>query len=149
MKRIGKFIPYFLIVAAMLTLTLQATCQSKDEIAVAKAVEEMRLAMISGDRAALERVPAEKLSYGHSSGAVDDHKSFVEKIASGQSDFVTIELKDQTISVSKKAAIVRHELHAKTNDNGNPGEVHLRVLLVFEKQNGKWKLLARQAVRMT
>ena len=109
----------------------------------------MRQAMISGNRADLERVPAEILSYGHSSGAVDDKKLFVEKIASGQSDFVSIDLKEQTISVSGKTAVVRHELHAKTNDNGNPGEVRLRVLLVFVKEKGNWKLIARQAVRMS
>jgi ketosteroid isomerase-like protein len=42
---------------------------------------------------------------------------------------------------------VRHKLHAKTNDGGKAGEVRLFVLLVFQKENKQWKLLARQAVR--
>ncbi|MEQ1678647.1 MAG: hypothetical protein ABL876_18265 [Chitinophagaceae bacterium] len=44
--------------------------------------------------------------------------------------------------------MVRHILNAKTNDGGKPGEVHLRVLLVWQKTGGKWVLLARQAVKM-
>ncbi len=74
---------------------------------------------------------------------------FVEKIVSGKSDFVSIDLTEQTISTSEKTAIVRHILTAKTNDDGKPGDVHLRVLLIWQKKNGHWVLLARQAVKMT
>lgn len=125
--------------------TLQA--QTKKEKAVATAVERLKKAMIEGNRAELENIAADQLSYGHSSGALDDKKEFVEKIASGRSDFVTIQLEAQTITVNGKTAIVRHTLNATTNDGGKPGEVHLKVLLVFQKQGGSWKLLARQAVK--
>lgn len=118
------------------------------EAAVNKAVEKLRIAMESGDKAALEKITSDKLSYGHSSGVIENKAEFVENIASGKSDFVSIDLSEQTITVSGKTAIVRHILKAKTNDNGKPGEVHLRTLLVFQKKWGKWKLLARQAVRV-
>jgi ketosteroid isomerase-like protein len=49
--------------------------------------------------------------------------------------------------VKDKTAIVRHNMAAKTNDNGKPGEVHLHILLVWQKQHGNWKLVARQAVK--
>lgn len=122
--------------------------QTKNEKNVAAAAERLRIAMIDGNRAQLEELVTDKLSYGHSGGAIDDKKTFVEKIASGQSDFVTIDITEQQISVSGKTAIVRHILKAKTNDGGKPGEVHLRILLVWQKQGGQWKLLARQAVKM-
>lgn len=137
-------VPAFL----MFIIVAGVHAQDKKQAAVAKAVETLKAAMISGDRSALEQIAADQLSYGHSSGAVDNKTVFVEKIASGQSDFVTIDLTEQTISVSKKTAIVRHVLKAKTNDGGKPGEVNLRVLLIWQKQSGGWKLLARQAVRV-
>lgn len=130
-------------------LALFAAAQTKGQKNVADAVEQLRGAMVDGNKAGLEKLVAEKLSYGHSSGAVDDKKIFVEKIVSGQSDFVIIDLSEQTISISGKTAIVRHILKAKTNDGGKPGEVQLRVLLVWQKQGGQWKLLARQAVKLT
>lgn len=131
-----------------LAITTAINAQSKDETAVANAVEQLRKAMVDGNKAELENIASDKLSYGHSSGLVESKAEFVEKIASGKSDFVTIELKDQTISISGKTAIVRHKLNATTNDNGKPGEVHLLILFIFQKENKQWKLLARQAVRV-
>ena len=123
--------------------------QSKQEKAVADAVEKLRVAMIDANKADLENSVADQLSYGHSGGHIDDKKEFVEKIVSGKSDFVTLDLTEQTIAISGKTAIVRHILSAKTNDGGKPGEVHLRVLMIWQKQKGGWKLLARQAVKMS
>ena len=113
-----------------------------------QANEKLRLAMIDGDRNRLEELVADKLSYGHSSGHIDDKNEFLDKISSGKSDFVTISLSDQTVAVSRNTAIVRHILKATTNDGGQPGEVNLRVLLVWQKKKGNWILLARQAVKM-
>jgi hypothetical protein len=131
----------------LLGIVTLANAQSKHETAVANAVEKLRQAMIDGNKTELENIVLDKLSYGHSSGYVEDKTEFVEKIVSGKSDFVTIGLKDQTIRVSGKTAIVRHKLDAATLDNGKPGEVHLAILLIFQKENKRWKLLARQAVK--
>jgi ketosteroid isomerase-like protein len=122
--------------------------QSKQEAAVNAAVENLKKAMIDGDKAALQNITSDKLSYGHSSGRVEDKASFVDNIVTGKSDFVTIELTNQTVSVSGDAAVVRHTLSATTNDSGNPGSVKLNILLVWQKQKGQWKLLARQAVKV-
>ena len=138
-----------LTTTAILFFSLLLMAQSKDEKAVADAVEQLRMAMINGDRTMLEKLVAEKLSYGHSGGHIDDKKEFVEKLASGASDFVTIDLSEQTISISDKVAIARHTLNAKTNDGGKPADVHLKVLLIWQKQKSGWKLLARQAIKIT
>ena len=121
--------------------------QGKNEKAVVTAVENLRKAMVDADSVMLDKLTSEKLSYGHSGGHIDNKKEFVTKIVSGKSDFVTMELSELTIVVSKKVAMVRHKLNATTNDNGKPGEVHLLVLLIWQKQHGSWKLLARQAVK--
>ena len=131
----------------MIFFVLQLNAQTKNEISVANAVEQLRKAMIDADSVMLYYLTAEQLSYGHSGGHVENKSEFIEKIVSGKSDFVTIELLNQTISVSKKIAIVRHKLNATTNDKGKPSEVHLSVLLIWQKQHGDWKLLARQAVK--
>ena len=104
--------------------------------------------MISGNKTDLENIASNQLSYGHSNGYVEDKKEFVEKLASGKSDFLSITNKEQTVSIVKNTAIVRHILLAETNDNNEPGKVNLKVLLVFVKANGNWKLLARQAVKL-
>jgi len=136
------------IVFILLAFSVMVKAQSKDETSVLAAVENMRLALISGDKTALENVAATDLSYGHSSGKIQDKAAFVEAIASGSSDFVTVEYKNQTVKVTGKTAIVRHELHAKTNDGGKAGEAHIGVMLVWQKQGKDWKLLGRQAFKL-
>lgn len=130
-------------------VTFSVMAQSKDETAVAAAVETLRKAMVDGDKAALEKIAATELTYGHSSGKLEDKAAFVEAIASGKSDFVSIDLTEQTITVSGDVAIVRHKLAAETNDGGKPGSVKLAILTVWKKQGKEWKLLARQAVKLT
>ena len=138
-----------LVVTTFLFFSHITLAQTKDEKAVSDAVEKLRTAMVNADKTVLEGLAAEKLSYGHSGGHIDDKKEFVEKIVSGASDFVSIDLTEQTISISDEVAIVRHVLKAKTHDAGKePGEVNLRVLLIWQKQKTGWKLLARQAVKI-
>jgi ketosteroid isomerase-like protein len=104
--------------------------------------------MIDADKTALENIAADDLSYGHSAGKIEDKAEFVRAIVSNESDFVTINLTDQTIKIAGNVAIVRHKLAATTNNNGQPGTAKLSVLLVWQKQKGDWKLLARQAVKI-
>lgn len=135
-----------LLIICVFTL-MGASAQSSAEKKVAAAVEALRVAMVNADKTALQELTSPALSYGHSSGHIDNQASFVEKLVTGASDFVSISLTEQTIAISGKTAIVRHLLKATTNDNGKPGEVQLRVLLVWQKQGGRWILLARQAVK--
>lgn len=138
-----------IVVASLLYFyVLQTNAQTKPEKAVAGAAEQLHKAMVDADAAMLEKLTLQSLSYGHSSGHIDNKKEFVEKIVSGKSDFVSIDMEDVSIAVSGKVAIVRHVLFAKTNDNNKPGEVRLRVLLIWQKQHGTWKLLARQAIKI-
>jgi ketosteroid isomerase-like protein len=140
---------YILFLSFLLGISFFAIAQNKNVVVVEKAVEQLRLAMISGDSTQLRNLVSDRLSYGHSGGHVDDAAQFVEKIASGKSDFVTIELKNQTIDVKNGVAIVRHTLNATTNDGGKPSEVHLLVLMVWQKEKGVWKMIARQAVKQS
>jgi ketosteroid isomerase-like protein len=103
--------------------------------------------MTDADKAVLKQILAEELSYGHSSGKVEGKNSFIESLTSGKSDFVSINLSEQQIIVVENTALVRHKLQAETNDSGKAGSVNLYILLVWQKLKGKWKLLARQAVK--
>lgn len=122
--------------------------QSNAEKAVAQAVETLRKAMVDGNRTALENIATTELSYGHSSGKIEDKAAFVEAIASGESDFVSIDIVDQSVKVVGKTAWVRHNLTGNTNNGGKPAVLKIHVLSVWQKQSGSWKLLARQAVKI-
>jgi|SRR6218665_223620 len=136
-----------LLAVAVLLISTTMNAQSKGEKEVAAAVEMLRKAMIDGSETKLNNLAADMLTYGHSSGKIETKAEFVSTLATGKSDFVTIDLTDQTIQVNGDVAIVRHSLAAQTNDGGKPGEVNLRILTVWQKQKGGWKMVARQAVK--
>ena len=143
MKKISLLTLFYLTIIAI------ALAQSTDEKAVATAVETLRKAMIDADKSTLESLAAEQLSYGHSSGAIEDKAAFVDAIVSGKSNFNSIELSDQTIKFAGNDAIVRHKFKAElTGAGGVLNNVNIGVLQVWQKQKGKWKLIARQAVKL-
>ncbi len=104
--------------------------------------------MIDSNKTDLENIASDALSYGHSSGKTQDKAAFVDAIVSGQSDFVTIDLTDQTITIKNQTVIVRHKFSARTNDGGKPGNVNIGVMQVWVKEKGKWILLGRQAFKL-
>lgn len=138
----------FLTILLFAIITAPVFAQSKDEQSVATAVESLRKALIDPDKSTLDALVLDELTYGHSSGVIQDKMTFEEALLNKSSDFVTIDLLQQTIKVVGNTAWVRHILSATTNDGGKPGSAHLSVLLVWVKQKGQWRLLARQAVKV-
>jgi hypothetical protein len=120
--------------------------QSADERAVAQAVNALAKAMLDVDRARLEALAAEQLSYGHSAGKIETKKEFVDAILSRAGAFRKLDLSDQTIAVVENEAIVRHRMTGETvNPSGQVSPVKVGVLQVWQKKDGNWLLLARQA----
>jgi len=121
--------------------------QPADSQAVTSAAEKLRVAMVDPDQATLSGLVGESLSYGHSGGRIDTKTSFIGDLLDKKSDFVSISITDQTVHVSGDVAVIRHTLSGETLDNGKQGTVLLKVLQVWQKQGGHWKLIARQAVK--
>lgn len=137
-----------LLVCCMVETTL-SLAQTADEKAVAAAVEKLRKAMIAADKATLESLAADELSYGHSSGLIEDKAQFVNQFVTKSTVFLdNLTFSNQTIKVVGHNAIVRHRLTSDTNNNNVPGKVDIIILMVWLKQNGAWKLLARQAAKI-
>ena len=122
--------------------------QSPDEKEVAMQVEKLRQVMIKPDKAILESIAAAELSYGHSSGMIEDKAAFVDEFVLGRSIFTAITLQDQTIRIAGNTAIVRHRLLGDSFNKNTPGKIDILILMIWQKQNGQWKLLARQAARI-
>ncbi|MEJ7692785.1 nuclear transport factor 2 family protein [Daejeonella sp.] len=125
-----------------------ANAQTKQEIAVAAAVETLNKGMLNPDKALLENIASEGLSYGHSGGKIQNKAEFVEDLLHGIFDFLSITTSNQKITASGKNAIVRHTFVAKATNSGNPIDVNMEILLVWRKESGKWQLLARQAFKI-
>lgn len=119
-----------------------------DRISVTKAVEQLRVAMMSGEENVLFALTSPSLSYGHSNGVVENQLEFVASLTSGKYKFLSIDLDNQTIDIVQDVAIVRHRLFAHTADAGKPkATVSLHVLTVWKEVDDRWILVARQAAK--
>ena len=120
--------------------------QTGKESAVSAAVEAMRKAMVAGDKAALEKLAMAELSYGHSSGRLEDKAEFIATLISDKAGFSAIELNDQTVNVVDSIALVRHVFNGTRRKEGDT--MKLAILTVWLQQQSEWKLLARQAAKL-
>lgn len=142
-----KLLVLVILFACMVEATI-VSAQTSDETAVAGAVETLRKAILDGDKTALEKISSEKLTYGHSSGQIENKEEFVAALATGKADFTRIDISDQKILITGNTAIVRHVLKGEVVLSGTTTPLNLSVMLVWQKQGKEWKLLARQAIKI-
>ena len=142
MKKITILLLFFVVLLSSIF------AQSSEETKVAANVEALRKAMIDADKSVLVNLTAKELSYGHSSGKIENKIDFLEVIISGKTDYKTIDLSDQTITIVDNIAIVRHNFNAEILSAGTMINLKLGVLQIWKKQQNNWKLLARQACKL-
>lgn len=123
---------------------------SSDEEAVMKLLEAFRDAQFARDANALAALVADELSYSHSDAHIEDKATFIRNATSEQSKFLTLEYKDPWVRVVGDAAIVRFHWVAEgeTIPEGKRSKTNLHILMVWQKQDGDWKLLARASTKL-
>ena len=133
--------------ANLLTGSL-AHAEAGDDAAVKQNVEALREALLKADKAQLERLTAEQLSYGHSDGRVQNKAEFVDGVMTRKATVKSLNFPDLKIAVAGDAAIARHLYESESEMDGKTTNTKIGVLEVWQKQGGNWKLLARQAYKL-
>ncbi|AWY39711.1 DUF4440 domain-containing protein [Pseudomonas putida] len=124
-----------------------AAAPSSSDKDVAQAVDHLTDAMLHKNIAQLQALTADNLTYGHSSGKIQDKKAFIDDIETGKSAFKTLEMQNQTISVSGDVALVRHHFSGQAIKGGDVVPTEIENFQVWQKQGGKWLLVGRQAYK--
>lgn len=120
---------------------------SSGEKDVAMAVDHLTQAMLTKNIPQLNALTAENLTYGHSSGKIQDKKAFIADIETGKSAFKTLEMQGQTITLSGDVALVRHHFSAQAIKGEEIVPTEIENFQIWQKQQGKWLLVGRQAFR--
>jgi len=124
------------------------SAQSQDEEHMARAIERLRMVMMQPDSAVLASLVSNDLEYVHSSGTVRDKKGFINEFMKRQTNVTNVVFSNQTIKLSGDLAIVRHRMVADAHNPGYPPLIDIIVMMVWKKENGDWKLFARQAAKL-
>lgn len=104
----------------------------------------------SKDSLTVEDLFARKATYGHSSGKIETREEAITAIVQNQANYTDTTLTINNIVVNGSVAIVRAVFKANQNNpDGNAAPLNLHIMLVWVKEKGKWRLMGRQAVRIT
>ena len=116
--------------------------------AVDKAVEALRKALLTADKGQLEKLTAEQVSYGHSGGRVQTKAQFIDGVMTRKATVKSITFPELTIAVVGDTAIARHLYEFESETDGKTNDVKIGALQVWQKQDGNWRLLARQGFKL-
>lgn len=125
-----------------------ALADAGDETAVKDSVEALRVAILRADKAKLEALAADQISYGHSDGRVQNKAEFVDGVMTRKATVKSIDFPELKVSVTGNAAVARHLYVSEGELDGKPTNVKIGALQVWHKQDGAWKLLARQGYKL-
>ena len=130
------------------TLVVPAMAAAGDEEAVKQAVDALRKAILAQDKAKLETLAAEQLSYSHSDARLEDKAKFIDSIMTRKAVIKSIEFPELTVAIVGNNAIVRHLWVSESELDGKVTNTKIGVLQVWLKQDSSWKLLARASFKL-
>lgn len=139
---------YYCMLTTLMVLSFSLNAQTKKEERFVQLINEFNQAIINTDSTVLKKLVWDDLSYGHSSGLIQDKAAFIAGVINGPNFFKKLDLQNQTINISGKNAVVRHLAVAQAVNKGNPVEIRFGNILVWQKKHGEWKLLARQGYKL-
>ena len=133
-----------------LAIAIHSLAQN-DEHKVLDRVKQLNDAIfMNKDSVELDGLMADKVTYGHSGGKVENRSEMISGAVHSPSTYKNFAMDSATVFFEgKNVAVVRHVLKATSVDReGKESPLHIGVLQVWVMQNKQWKLMARQAVKL-
>jgi ketosteroid isomerase-like protein len=134
--------------ASSLLRNSPALAEAADEKGINDAVEALRKAVLAADKTQLMALAAEQVSYGHSDGRVQNKAEFIDGVMTRKAVVKSIDFPELKITMAGNNAVARHIWMSESETDGKPNSVKIGVLAVWTKQDGAWRLLARQGYKL-
>jgi ketosteroid isomerase-like protein len=132
----------------ILSVGILAGAAPEAEKDVLAAMETWRHAMMKKDRAGLQKILHENLTYTHSSGLNETKADVLQSVTQGPMIHEEIKLSNTTVRVFGDTALVKGIVDFRNSVAGAVSTAHLDVLHVWLKGPQGWQLVARQAIRL-
>jgi hypothetical protein len=135
-----------MIAISLLSLCLLAAEPSATaKQAVLSAENEWKTAVLKADRAALEKLLSDDLSYTHSSAKTQTKAEFIQDATGGATKYESIEFENTQMRQYGSTVVVTHNAVIKTVPTGTS---HLYITEVWAQQSGRWQMVSRQATKL-
>jgi ketosteroid isomerase-like protein len=117
-------------------------------MAVKKAVEDLRAAVVAKDKAKLDSLAAGQLSYSHSDARLQNKAEFIDGVMTRKATVKSLEWPEMTVQIVGNNGIVRHLWVSESELDGKVTNTKIGVMQVWQKQDADWKLLARASWKL-
>lgn len=128
----------------MLMLSLGASAQESTEQQIVKLEEQWTTALIQADAAALDRLYTDDIVYTHTNGTVNTKAQFLDALKAGKAKYLAVERSDLKVQSYGDTAIATFRAVIKVNAVTLPS----RVMHVFVRLDGQWRMAAYQSTRL-
>lgn len=136
-----------LLIVALIFCAQLSFGQNRKEVEAE--MEKFRTALLAEDAETLREMTSEDLVYVHSSGLAEDQRAFLKVFESKTQDYQVWDTRDTEITFHRNnTAMVRQMVHLEIKIETKVNILELGLLMVWLKEEGDWKLLARQGFRI-
>ena len=142
----------FILILCSVMLGLASTnAQTKTEKEVTAKVNAIHKAIfVDKDSASLNKLLAKEITYGHSGAKITNRQQTLEDVGGNKSTYSDIRIKDISLIVNGQTVVSRYLLTGnETKEDGKVVPLHLNILMVWIKEKGEWKMMARQATKLS
>ena len=129
-------------VALLITASLFGADSSA---AIRQVAEGWYAAAVKQDRAALERLLADDLTYCHAGGKIQTKSEYIAAVMDGPSHYESMTYDDLKIRIYGKTAVLTAAVDVKLT---NQPVFRVRTLHVYVENNGQWQLAAHESTRL-
>lgn len=132
-----------IITAALLLAASLFGAQPAD--AVRQVAEGWYQAAVKQDRAALNRLLADDLTYCHAGGKLQTKAEYIAAVMDGPSHYESMTFDDVNIRIYGETAILTGAVDVKLT---NQPVFRVRTLHAYVEKNGQWQLVAHESTRL-
>ena len=111
---------------------------------VEAALDALRTAMLSPEKAALDALFLPNATYGHTDGRLQTKDEVIADLLARKTEWKSISLTEPRISTSGNTAVARVLFTGEAEQRGKTVTPKIQMLVVYRDDGHGWKILTRQ-----
>ncbi|MEO7650245.1 MAG: nuclear transport factor 2 family protein [Bryobacteraceae bacterium] len=101
--------------------------------------------LVKSDKAILEKILGEELTYTHSSAKTETKADVLQVISSGSAKYVSVDFQDVKLRQYGNVVVSTQKAAFTTKQSGT---TKIYMTIVWAKEKGGWQMVSRQATKL-
>lgn len=135
----------------LLLVALVAACSvfgASQEDELKATIEKWKTAVVNKDRATIEKHTDPNVTYSHSNALMENREQMLAAFLAPDIVYKGMDMTDTTFRFVGNVGIVQTKMTVRNVQKGESKSTPLSVLMVWVKEKGDWRLMARQTTRL-